>query len=153
MRDVLQGHLRIFHDDKCWGLPPGTASLGWFWHMCFWRTSGLDVPLVWYLFVLFWVSQQAFSSSMYSSNKLDWLLNICLGIPLSLLAVKNIQEMCVHEAAHLEEAVRERGLSAGRSQKTVPALLVCRFRGWALTQGAEVENGLIQTARKAESKF
>lgn len=89
---------------------------------------------MWYLFVLFWVSQQAFSNSVYSSNKLDLLLNICLGIALSLLVVANIQEMCVHEASRLEEAVRERGLSAGRWQKTVPALLVCRF-------GAELSHG------------
>ncbi|KAF3821805.1 hypothetical protein GH733_009847 [Mirounga leonina] len=46
----------------------------------------------------------AFSNSVYCSNKLDLLSNICLGIALNLLVVKNIQETCVHEAGHSEEA-------------------------------------------------
>lgn len=87
--------------------------------------SGCTFSVVFICFVL--VSQQAFSNSVCHSNKLDLLSNICLGIALSLLVIKNIQETCVHEAGHSEEVVREKGLSASQLQKTVPALLVCRF--------------------------
>lgn len=87
--------------------------------------SGCTFSVVFICFVL--VSQQAFSNSVCHSSKLDLLSNICLGIALSLLVIKNIQETCVHEAGHSEEVVREKGLSASQLQKTVPALLVCGF--------------------------
>lgn len=125
MWDILQGHLRIFYDCKCWGQPPGTVSLEWLWHTCFWRTSDLDVLLVWYLFVLFGSPNRPFLILCIAPT--SWTYFLTLGIALRLLVGRNIQEMCVCEAVCSEQAVGKRGLSAGHSQKTVLVLLVCRL--------------------------